>query len=100
MKTHVKPPFAEAMERTRSTKTRHAARARQTQKGGGEELPSVLNPILEEMTKSFEKIDSLTRKTGRELVRAWYNVGLRVAEVQRHESKYGAHAVIRLAEEL
>ncbi len=69
-------------------------------KGGQEELPSDLHPVLDEMTKSFEKIDSLTHKTCRELVQVWYNVGLRVAEVQKHESTYGAYAVTRLAEEL
>jgi hypothetical protein len=69
-------------------------------KGGQEKLPSALHPVLDEMTKSFDKIDRLSRKTGRELVRAWYDVGKRVAEVRRDESKYGACDVTRLAEEL
>jgi hypothetical protein len=69
-------------------------------KGGQEELPSALHPVFDEMVKGFEKIDSLTHKAGYELVQAWYDVGLRVAEVQRHESKYGQHVTARLAAEL
>jgi hypothetical protein len=69
-------------------------------RGGQEKLPSALRPVLDGMAKSFAKIDSLTQKTSREVVLAWYEVGLRVAEVERDESKYGEHAVIRLAEEL
>jgi hypothetical protein len=88
------------MIKTKAKKSTALVPAGANGKGGQEELPSALHLILEEMAKRFAEIDSLTHKTCRELVRVWYDVGLRVAEVQKHEAKYGANAVNCLAEEL
>ncbi|MGA2617364.1 MAG: hypothetical protein ABSF26_07125 [Thermoguttaceae bacterium] len=69
--------------------------------GDHEELPTALHPVLDEMVKGFEKIDSLTHKTCRELVQAWYGMGLLTAKAQKnHENIYGQRVTARLAAEL
>jgi hypothetical protein len=95
------PPFRRTISMiTKNTQKSTSLVPARAGRGGQEELPSVLHPVLDEMTKSFEKIDSLAHKAGYELMEAWYGMGLLTAKVQSHENKYGQHATARLAAEL